>query len=142
MAPVLASCGLNVGKCEVPAFEQKGLQSSFRQRVNEAVTEVQPCRMVALAESPPSPARGLRMVSGNRRQLDPPSFQDAIKLRSGCGSKAAFENDCRLQETSGRHAAMRSLPYRPRVSLGVRLIKQDRQDRRRVDYHFGNPRSS
>ena len=66
----VTSYGLNIGQCEVPALEQKGFSGCFRQRVGEAVAEVQSCRVVVFSESPPSPARGLCLVSGDRGQLD------------------------------------------------------------------------
>ena len=56
------SSDLNVGEREVAALEQKGLPSGFRQRVGEAVAEVQSRRVVALAESPPSPAGRVGVV--------------------------------------------------------------------------------
>ena len=66
----VTSYGFSIGKCEVPALEQKGFPGCFRQRVGEAVAEVQSCRVVVFSESPPSPARGLCLVSGDRGQLD------------------------------------------------------------------------
>ena len=105
MPTVVVLCGLDVGQCEVPPLEQKRLASSFRQRVGEAVAEVQSRRVVAFAESPPSPARGLCMLSGDRRQLDQRSFHEDVELMPARGAAAALENDGRLQEARDRHAA-------------------------------------
>ena len=101
----MAPCGLDIGKREVPALEQQGLTSSFRQRVGKAVAEVQSRRVVALAESPPGPARGLRMVGGDRRKLDWRPVQEEVKLTPGRSATTAFQNNGRLQKASDRHAA-------------------------------------
>ena len=140
--PRPASCDLNVGKLEVLALEQKGLPRCFRKRIGEAVAEVQPRRVVALAKSPPSPARGLRMGRGDRLQLNRRFFQECIKLMAGGGAAATLKDDCCFQKGSYRHASGRCHRDGSGIALRVRLVEQDRQDRRRVDDHLGSPRSS
>ena len=116
-------CGVDIGQREVPPFEQQRLAGRLRQRVGEAVAKVQSRRVVAFAEPPPGPTGGLRMVRGDRLQLDRRLFQEEVKLVPGCGATATLEDDGRLQEAGGRYAATRSADYRPLISLGVRLAK-------------------
>ncbi len=123
MAPTVASDGLDIGECEVLALEQERFPGGFGQRVGEAVAKVQSRRVVAFAEPPPGPTGGLRMVRGDRLQLDRRLFQEEVKLVPGCGATATLEDDGRLQEAGGRYAATRSADYRPLISLGVRLAK-------------------
>ena len=136
------SRGLDVGECEVAAFEEERLSRGFRKGVREAVPEVQPRRVVTLAEPPPGPARGFRMVGGNRRQLDPRLFEKSVELVSGRGAAPAFEDDGCFQEVDDRHAAAWGLRNRPVVPLRILFAEEDGHERRRVDNHFGSPRSS
>lgn len=53
---------LDVCQREVLALVQERLPRGLGQRVRKAVPEVQPRRVVALAVTPPGPARGLRML--------------------------------------------------------------------------------
>ena len=116
MAPTVASDGLDIGECEVLALEQERFPGGFGQRVGEAVAKVQSHRVVAFAEPPPGPTGGLRMVRGDRLQLDRRLFEEDIKLVASCGAAATFDDDSRLQELAAdmrqREAPTIALSYR------------------------------
>ncbi len=77
------SGGRDVGEFEVAALEEKRFSRSLGQGVGEAVAEVQPCGVVALAESPPGMSRCLRLLGSDRLQFYLCPSQERIKLVAG-----------------------------------------------------------
>ena len=124
-------------------LNSKGSRVLFRQRVGEAVTEVQSCRVVALAESParpgerPAPGRG---VTGTKSI--PASSRNSS---SSCPAAAPLRPSRTMAastKTDDRHAAACSFRYRLVVELRPAFAEKDCHDCRRIDDHFGSPRSS
>ena len=78
------SRGWDVGEFEVAALEEKRFSRGFGQGVGEAVSEVQSCGVVALAESPPDLSRRLRLFGGDRVQFDLRPSQERIEFVASC----------------------------------------------------------
>ena len=123
-------------------LKRSGSRVASAQGVGEAVAEVQSCGVVALAESPPGLACRLRLFRSDRLQFDLCPSKEPIKLVAGCGTEAAFEDNCSLQESGGGYAAGGGRGNGSFEALCVGFPEQDGQDCRRVDDHLGSPLSS
>ncbi len=101
---ITASGRVNVSQGKIPALEKKRLAAQFSERIGEAISEIQSCGMIALAETPPSPTSGVGMFARYRNQLDFGSGQESIKFVSGRHPAPALYNNCSLKQSGRRHA--------------------------------------
>ncbi len=120
---------LDVCASEVVALEEQRLASNFRERVRQAVAEVQPGGMVSLAEPPPRPAGGGDMFDGDGSYLDGGSLQERVELITAQRPSPAFHYDSGFKEVDGRHSANVSCGDGLFVPLGIRLAEQNGADR-------------
>ena len=87
----VASGRLNVSQGKIRAFEKKWVAAQFRERIGEAVSEIQRRGMIPLAETPQSPTGG-GIFRRYWHQLDFRFFQEPIKFVSGCRPAPALDN--------------------------------------------------
>ena len=88
--------GSDVGPCEVFALEQQLLAGSFGQRVSEAVTEIERCRMVAAAEIGVGLASNANLRLGDRLDAQAEVGDQSVQLASRARIGLAISDDARL----------------------------------------------
>ena len=120
-ASMLRSGRLDIGAGEVLALEQQRLTGRARQRVGEAVAEVERRRMVALPEAPPGAPGLLCMFGQDRFRIDP---RLSRKASHSCPAavpprlSTTMNTSSRWQPTCGnsvpRRAPSRNAPHPPR----------------------------
>lgn len=140
--PSSASGRFDVRSGEVVALEEKRRPSDIGQGIGEAVPEVERRRVVALAEPPPRESGASKLPQRHRDQFDRGPAHQAIELPSRGGPAAALRHDRDFQRVRDGHAPDARIREGVLDGRGIRLVIQDRQDRRAVHDHLGSPRSS
>lgn len=119
---------------EVVALEEEFLSGRCRQRVCQAVTEVQlGGRAAAAPVAPICDARQANMIGGQRHDRDVQITQQRIELCPQ-GARAAVGDDARFRDRRGACATLRAEHgLDERRAFG--LVEDDGQERRGVDDH-------
>ena len=120
----MASCQRDIGQGKIITLAEEWFAFCGCQGVGETVTEIQSCGVVALAKPLPNPACSLCMGEGYWLQLEPGRFQKQVKFMTTDGTRPTLDHHGRFQKVCDRHTAMGCFGYRPRIVLGIRLIKQ------------------
>ena len=98
MAWVRTLRSYDVGQREVLALEEQRFPAHLRQRVREAVAEVQRRRVVAPSKATPGPARCARLLAGHRNQFDCRLLDVGVEIMPGPDAFPTLENKGRLEE--------------------------------------------
>ena len=133
---------LNVIEGKIPAFEKKRLAAQFSDRVGEAISNIQPCRMVALAETPPSLTSGVGMFTGYRYELELHSGQAPIKFVPSHRPTPALDNNRCVKRSRHRQATWPRRFDRSLTSRSVGFAEQNSQNCGSIDDYRGKPLSS
>ena len=123
-------------------LNRSGSSAVFSERVREAVTEVQPGRMIALPEASPGYASRLHLFGRDGRAYDPGPLQECIQFVHRRLTAATFHDDGRLQHVDCRHPATRGDGNRGLVACRIGLAQENGEQCGAVDDHPGNPLSS
>ena len=114
-------------------LNRSGSSAGFSQCVGETVAEVQPGRMIALAEAPPGDSSRVHLLGGDRRQPDFRPLQERIPLVSRRRTATAFHDNRSLQHVDADIRQWRGGGDGGFVALRVRLTHQDGEQCRAVD---------
>ena len=134
--------GWDVGLFEILPLEEERLAGDLGERIGEAVAEIQPGRVAALAEIEEGLARDMRLLDGERFDDDVSSAEKNITLTAGVWPNLAFNDDGELKEVCGAHQTMVGVVDELNVEGGVGFPKKDGSERGSVQDHLGRPRSS
>jgi len=132
----------DVGLFEILPFEEESLAGDLGERIGEAVAEIQPGRVAALAKVEEGLARDVRLLDGERFDDDVSSAEKNITLTAGVWPNLAFNDDGELKEVCGAHQTMVGVVDELNVEGGVGFPKKDGGERGSVQDHLGRPRSS
>ncbi len=141
--PPSISGGLDVRLGEVIPLEQQRLPAHVGEGVGEAVSEVEGGGVVPLAEPPPRvPGRDeVSECHGNEFDLHLPEV--VLGVHPGYRPASPLNDQRDLQRVSDRHAGTgRCMADRLMEAVRLRFLREDRENRRTVHNHLGNPRSS
>src|SRR5271157_5988650 len=115
LAPFLAekflprSCrsesGWDIGLLEILPLEEKRFAGDLGERIGEAIAEIQPGRVAALAEVEEGLARQMRLLNGERFDDDVGSAEKSITLTAGVRPNLAFNDDGEFNKVCGAHQA-------------------------------------
>jgi hypothetical protein len=139
-APASIHDRTDIRPVEVGTDEEQGLTERYRESVRETVAEVQPRRVPVLAEPPKPAPRDPGMVVRHRDHIDPRPLNQEVELPLAVIPVSRLQHDPGLNERRGRD------PARPGAFNGRNepicggLALEDRDDRRRVDYHGASAR--
>ena len=115
---------------EVVPLEQQVLASRFCQGVTEAVAEIQLGRVTgALAVGAIRLACKADLLCGDRTDSDAGFAHQVIQGVAGNGAAAMVDTDCGFQPVGGGYLHRFRLGNRFCVTLRVRLVEQDSQQR-------------
>ena len=115
----------DVGPAEIVSFEQERLARHPRQRVGEAVAEIQPCRKAAFAEIMESLSRQMRLLNCDGLDHDSSPPEEHVALAKGLGSGLTFDNNGEFDEVGGADQAAIRVMDSLRVEVGFRLAEED-----------------
>ena len=133
----------DVGVHKIVAFEQKRLAHCVRQGVSEAVAEIQPRRVTAApAKIAICLARYPRLDLGNRFDDQLRLLDEIVIAAAGDRVPTSVNDDCAFDKIRSRNAAMGSCLNGFGAGRRLGFIAKDRDQRRCVDDHRGNPLSS
>src|SRR5205814_6534018 len=132
-----------VSLCEIVALEEQRLARRLRQRVSNAVAEIQACRMCSSAEAAKGAARDLGLIGIEGHDLDPGAMKKQIQLASCCRAAAGLDDISGLDDRrcGNQPPGCSGNLLDEACSLGLQA--EDRDQRRTVDHHqLGSPFSS
>src|SRR5262245_17632166 len=128
---------------EITAFEQHRFTRFFGKRVSKAVAEIQLGRMpTASSKISVGVARDLRLNLRDRVNGDARFANEIIKAPRGYRIAAGIDHNGRFNKIDRTEPADRCIGNCSRTGRCLWFIAKDGNDRRRVDNHFGSPRSS
>src|SRR5688572_318823 len=126
----------DIGMHEIVSFEEERLSRRERERVREAVAEIQACAMPSLSEAAECAARQLAVLRVDWYELDACPTDEVIQVSQALGAVSRFDDDGDLDERGdGHQASISGLDcFDEGTPFGFAL--QDGNERRRVDDHL------
>ena len=94
----LSHCGDNVGFVEIVALVQERLARDPRERISEAITEIQTRRMATLAKIEKSLSRKLPLFNGDRFNNNSGFAKQHVGLSACIGANLPFNNHRKLDK--------------------------------------------
>ena len=122
---VVSYGGDDVGLSEIIPLVKERLAGVPGECIGEAVAEIQPGRVTALAEIMESLAREMSLLHGKRFDDDAGPADKHIALANGFHSYLAFENEGDLQEVRGADQAAVRVMNDLRVTGGLGLVEEN-----------------
>jgi hypothetical protein len=132
----------DVGLFEVVPLEKERLASEFGEGICEAVTEIEPCRVPALAEVVSGLAREMRLLNRHRFDHNANAAKQCVALLGDLNAELTLDDDREFDEIPGGYTAARCAADGLDIEFRIRLFRQDGDDRCAVKDHLGRPCSS
>src|SRR5205085_6788034 len=114
---------------EVAPLEQEGLASCFRERVSEAIAEIQGCRMAALAKIKECLPSQMSLFHTNGLDRDASAAEEDIALTAGIGTDLTLNYNSELDKVRRADQGPFGVVNQFRVVPGFRLAKKDGGER-------------
>lgn len=128
---------------EVVALPQQGLTCVERERVGEAIAEIQPSTVTtSLAEVEVRLPGQSRVTFGHWLDDELRFPKQFVKAAADYGVSLIIEHYSALEIACGRESSRAGVDDRTHEDGRVFLGVKDRDDGRCIDNHFGSPRSS
>jgi hypothetical protein len=115
--------GDDVGPFEVVAFEKERLASEFGEGIGEAVSEIQPCRVAALAEVVESLAREMRLFDSHGFDHYANAAKQCVALLGDLNPELTLDDNREFDEIPSRDAAARGAADGLDKEFGIRFIR-------------------
>jgi len=119
----------DVGLFEVVPFEKERFASKFGQGIGEAVTEIQPCRVAALAEVVEGLAREMRLLDSHGFDHNANAAKQCVALLGDLNAELTLDDNREFDEIPGGNTAARSAADGLDIEFGIRLFRQDGDER-------------
>src|ERR1035438_4302730 len=119
----------DVGLSEVVSFEKKRLASEFGEGIGEAVTEIEPRRMAALAEVVEGLAREMRLLNRHRFDHNANATKQCVTLLGGLNAELTLDDNREFDEIPGGYTTARSVADGLDIEFRIRLFRQDGDER-------------
>jgi hypothetical protein len=117
---------LDVGEREVAALEEEGIAELARERVGEAVTQVEPSRVPdAAAEAVVGHPGDSRLLHRERLDLDPPRRQPGVEGTGDHRVAAPVDHRGQLHVAHRREEPAGRGPQEPGEGRGLRLVQRE-----------------
>ena len=114
---------------ELVPFEKERLSSEFRERISEAVTEIQSCRVAALAKVVEGLAREMRLLDSNGFDHNANAAKQCVALLGDLNAELTFDDNREFDEIAGGYTAARGAADGLNVEFGIRLFSQNGDER-------------
>jgi hypothetical protein len=121
--------GDDVGLFEVVPFEKERLASEFGEGIGEAVTEIQPFRVAALAEVVEGLAREMRLLNRHRFDHNANAAKQCVALLGDLNAELTLDDNREFDEIPGGYTAARSAADGLDIKFRIRLFRQDGDER-------------
>jgi hypothetical protein len=119
----------DVGLFEVVPFEKERFASEFGQSIGEAVTEIEPCRVAALAEVVKGLAREMGLLNRLRFDHNANAAKQCIALLGCLNGELTLDDNREFDEIPGGYTAARSAADGLDIKFRIRLFRQDGDER-------------
>lgn len=140
---VVLPCRSNVGSRKIVALEEERLVAKPGQSVGKAVAVIERSRMPPLAVSSPGTPSLVCMLGRNGHDLHLRFVQPEIELCSSCLAKSSLDYHRSFNKRRCGKQSHGIIGNMLPIHWSIRLTKEDRDDRGRIDHHqLGTPFSS